>query len=43
VLVTHDLAQAQRVAHHAHLLVDGRFVASGRPDDVTGAWEEAVQ
>jgi putative ABC transport system ATP-binding protein len=42
VLVTHDLAQAQRVADHALLLVDGRIVASGSPDEVGGAWEEAV-
>ncbi|MGH2695133.1 MAG: phosphate ABC transporter ATP-binding protein [Actinomycetota bacterium] len=42
VLVTHDLAQAQRVADWAFLLVEGRFVASGVPDEVTGAWEEAV-
>jgi putative ABC transport system ATP-binding protein len=43
VLVTHDLAQAQRVADHALLLVDGRFVAAGPPDEVGGAWEEAVR
>jgi putative ABC transport system ATP-binding protein len=43
VLVTHDLAQAQRAADHALLLVDGRTVASGPPDEVGGAWEEATR
>jgi putative ABC transport system ATP-binding protein len=43
VLVTHDLGQAQRVADHALLLVDGGVVAAGPPDEVGGAWEEAVR
>jgi putative ABC transport system ATP-binding protein len=42
VLVTHDLAQAQRVGDRAFLISRGRFLASGTPDDVAGAWEEAI-
>ena len=38
VLVTHNLDQALRLAHHAILVVDGRVVAAGTPQDVTGAW-----
>ncbi|MGH2700062.1 MAG: phosphate ABC transporter ATP-binding protein [Actinomycetota bacterium] len=38
ILVTHNLEQAQRVARYAVMLVDGRRVAVGTPDEVTGAW-----
>ncbi|MGH2774863.1 MAG: phosphate ABC transporter ATP-binding protein [Actinomycetota bacterium] len=38
ILVTHNLDQALRLAHHAILVVDGRVVAAGAPRDVTGAW-----
>lgn len=40
VLVTHDLAQAKRVAEEAVLLVDGSIIAIGRPDEVESAWPE---
>jgi ABC-type phosphate transport system ATPase subunit len=40
VLVTHDLEQAQRVARDAALLVDGRVVARGAPEEVGAAWPE---
>src|SRR5680860_681786 len=40
VLVTHNLDQALRLAHHAILVVDGRVVAAGRPQAVTGAWPQ---
>jgi putative ABC transport system ATP-binding protein len=38
ILVTHNLDQALRLAHHAVLLVDGRVVTAGAPREVTGAW-----
>lgn len=38
ILVTHNLDQAVRLAHHAVLLVEGREAAAGTPRDVTGAW-----
>lgn len=38
VLVTHNLAQAKRVADHALLLVDGRVVEVGGLDAVEAAW-----
>jgi len=40
ILVTHNLDQALRLAHHSVLLVDGRVVAAGAPPDVTGAWPQ---
>lgn len=40
VLVTHDLAQAKRVAQEAVLLVDGRVRARGKPEDIEDAWPE---
>jgi putative ABC transport system ATP-binding protein len=40
VLVTHDLAQAQRVADDAILLVEGKVAAAGLPDEVSAAWPE---
>lgn len=42
VMVTHDLAQAQRVADAAVLLVGGRLALTGTPADVRRAWREAV-
>lgn len=42
VLVTHNLDQARRVAHHALLLVDGAVRASGSPSDIEDAWSEKV-
>jgi ABC-type cobalamin/Fe3+-siderophores transport system ATPase subunit len=38
VLVTHNLDQALRLAHHSVLLVEGQVVAAGTPRDVTGSW-----
>jgi putative ABC transport system ATP-binding protein len=38
VLVTHNLDQALRLAHHAILVVDGCVAATGTPREVTGAW-----
>lgn len=38
VLVTHDLAQARRVADEGVLLVDGRSVATGSVDELEAAW-----
>jgi len=40
VIVTHDLAQAKRVAEHAILLVDGVLTAEGSPADIEDAWPE---
>lgn len=42
VLVTHNLSQAQRVAHAAVLLVDGMVVASGSPSTIEAAWPTEV-
>jgi ABC-type phosphate transport system ATPase subunit len=42
VLVTHNLSQAQRVAHETLLLVDGEVVASGSPSDIEAAWPSEV-
>jgi ABC-type phosphate transport system ATPase subunit len=42
VLVTHNLSQAQRVAHAAVLLVDGTVVASGTPSEIEAAWPTEV-
>lgn len=42
VLVTHDLAQAQRVADTALLLVNGRIAARGAPSEMEGAWLSEV-
>jgi putative ABC transport system ATP-binding protein len=41
VVVTHDLAQAGRVAEEGLLLVDGRVVAAGAIPDLERAWPEA--
>lgn len=42
VLVTHDLAQADRVASEALLLVEGVVVTSGSPADIAEAWSTEV-
>lgn len=42
ILVTHNLDQAKRVADRAVLLVDGRVVCEGSPDDVAEAWPEGA-
>jgi putative ABC transport system ATP-binding protein len=38
ILVTHNLQQAKRVAAKAVLLVDGRVVAEGMPDEMAESW-----
>ncbi len=38
VLVTHNLAQARRVAHGGILLMDGSIVAQGDLDEIEAAW-----
>jgi putative ABC transport system ATP-binding protein len=38
VLVTHNLAQARRVAHSGILLMDGAIVAEGDLDEIEAAW-----
>lgn len=40
VLVTHDLAQARRVASSAKLMMDGRIRLEGSMDEVEQAWPE---
>jgi len=40
ILVTHNLDQALRLAHHSVLLVEGRVVSAGTPREVTGSWPE---
>lgn len=42
VVVTHDLAQAGRIAERALLLARGRIAASGTPGEVAAAWQEVV-
>jgi putative ABC transport system ATP-binding protein len=41
-LVTHDLAQASRVADKALLLVEGRVQAQGSMDDVESSWPKGM-
>ncbi|HET7483384.1 MAG TPA: phosphate ABC transporter ATP-binding protein [Actinomycetota bacterium] len=40
VLVTHNLAQARRVADTALLMVDGQIVDSGSPEQIESAWPD---
>jgi putative ABC transport system ATP-binding protein len=42
VLVTHNLAQASRVAGRALLLVEGRVQAQGSTDEVESAWPKGM-
>jgi putative ABC transport system ATP-binding protein len=42
VLVTHNLAQASRVADRALLLVEGRVQAQGSMDEVESAWPKGM-
>jgi putative ABC transport system ATP-binding protein len=42
VLVTHNLAQASRVAGRALLLVEGRVEAQGSMDEVESAWPKGM-
>ncbi len=42
LVISHDMASTFRIAHRAFLLIQGRVVASGSPDElVTGPSEEA--
>lgn len=42
LVISHDMASTFRIAHRAFLLIQGRVVAAGAPDDlVTGPSEEA--
>jgi putative ABC transport system ATP-binding protein len=43
VLVTHNLAQASRVAGRALLLVEGRVQAQGSMDEVESAWPRGME
>lgn len=38
VIVTHDLAQARRVADRGFLLIDGRIAAEGTIDELDASW-----
>ena len=38
ILVTHNLEQAKRVADLAVLVIEGRIVAEGSPDDIESEW-----
>lgn len=42
-IVTHDLAQARRVARRAVLLVDGRVAGTGSPEQLEDLWPRAEQ
>jgi UDP-glucose/iron transport system ATP-binding protein len=42
VLVTHNLAQASRVAGRALLLVEGRVQAQGSMDEIESAWPKGM-
>jgi putative ABC transport system ATP-binding protein len=42
-IVTHDLAQARRVARRAVLLVDGRVAGTGQPEQLEDLWPRAEQ
>lgn len=41
VFVTHDLDQAARVGQHALLLIDGRVVGAGDPEEVQATWRRS--
>jgi phospholipid/cholesterol/gamma-HCH transport system ATP-binding protein len=42
VVISHDMASTFRIAHQAFLVVNGRVIAHGRPDDLAhGENEEA--
>ena len=43
IVVTHDLELAKTVADRVAVLIDGRFAAVGRLDDVLGSRDPAVQ
>jgi phospholipid/cholesterol/gamma-HCH transport system ATP-binding protein len=43
VVISHDMASAFRIAHHACLLVDGRIAAEGTPDELMAGNNEAAR
>jgi phospholipid/cholesterol/gamma-HCH transport system ATP-binding protein len=43
VVISHDMASAFRIAHHACLLVDGRIAAEGTPDELMSGDNEAAR
>jgi phospholipid/cholesterol/gamma-HCH transport system ATP-binding protein len=44
VVISHDMASTFRIAHHAYLLVGGKVIASGTPDELAhGGSDEARQ
>jgi phospholipid/cholesterol/gamma-HCH transport system ATP-binding protein len=43
VVISHDMASAFRIAHHACLLVDGRIAAEGTPDELMNGSNEAAR
>lgn len=40
IVVTHDLSEVFKLAHHMHILEQGKIIRSGRPSDIFG--EEAL-
>jgi phospholipid/cholesterol/gamma-HCH transport system ATP-binding protein len=43
VVISHDMASAFRIAHHACLLVDGRIAAQGTPDELMSGGNDAAR
>ena len=43
VVISHDMASTFRIAHQAFLLVDGRVVASGKPDELAHGDSEVAR
>jgi phospholipid/cholesterol/gamma-HCH transport system ATP-binding protein len=43
VVISHDMASAFRIAHHACLLVEGRIAAQGTPDELLSGSDEAAR
>jgi phospholipid/cholesterol/gamma-HCH transport system ATP-binding protein len=43
VVISHDMASAFRIAHHACLLVDGRIAAEGTPDELMNGANDAAR
>jgi phospholipid/cholesterol/gamma-HCH transport system ATP-binding protein len=43
VVISHDMASAFRIAHHACLLVEGKIAAEGTPDELMSGQNEAAR
>jgi phospholipid/cholesterol/gamma-HCH transport system ATP-binding protein len=43
VVISHDMASAFKIAHHACLLVDGRIAAEGTPDELIHGASDAAR